>query len=41
MALFNIFVDFILEGPFWVEISSNAWVHTSGIGEIQIAGRIQ
>ena len=23
MALFYIFVDFILEGPFWVEISSN------------------
>jgi len=26
MALFNIFVDFILEGPFWVEISSNGGI---------------
>ena len=28
MALFYILVDFILEGPFWVEISSNGFVES-------------
>ena len=38
MALFNIFVDFILEGPFWVEISSNERIlrYVSGTKDLGI-----